>query len=150
MDEINWFSVALATITPIFIGFFYYHKAVFGKAWMETIGVTEQKVKDSNKAVTFGFAIGLSFLLSVFLLSFNNEGLNQEGDFDTFLHGAWHGIFVAIAIVIPISVINRLFEPKAWKNTLINILYWIITLAMMGGILDAMNHWQNIPMPEGF
>lgn len=33
---------------------------------------------------------------------------------------------------------------------LINVFYWIITLALMGGILDAMNHWQNIPMPEGY
>lgn len=38
---------------------------------------------------------------------------------------------------------------RTWKHMLINIFYWIITLALMGGILDAMNQWKNIPMPEG-
>ena len=71
----------------------------------------------------------------------------QEGEFDTFKHGAWHGIFIAIAVATPIIVVNGLFGHKAWKKILINILYWVITLALMGGILDAMNHWTNIPMP---
>ena len=26
---------------------------------------------------------------------------------------------------------------------LINIGYWIVSLALMGGVLDAMNHWPN-------
>lgn len=149
MDNINWLSMALATLTPLAIGFLYYHKAVFGKAWMDSIGMTEEKAKEKNKVVIFGVSIVLSFLLSFFLLNFNNSGLNQEGDFDTFRHGAWHGIFIALIIATPVMVINGLFEQKTWKNTLINSFYWVITLALMGGILDAMNHWKNIPMPEG-
>lgn len=150
MDNINWLSMVLAVITPMFIGFIYYHKAVFGKAWMDSIGMTNEKAKKTNWAITFGVSIVFSFLLSFFLLNFNNDGINQEGDFDTFLHGAWHGAFIAIIIVTPVIVINGLFAPKSWKNMLINAFYWIITLALMGGILDAMNHWDNVPMPEGY
>jgi len=80
-------------------------------------------------------------------LNFNNDGLNQEGELDTFLHGAWHGMLLAIVAVVPVIVAIRYFGQKAWKNMLINICYWIITLALMGGMLDAMNHWENIPMP---
>lgn len=147
MDDTNWLSIALATLTPLFIGYFYYHKSAFGNAWMDSISTTDQKVKKANTAITFGVALALSFLLSLFLLSFNNEGINQEGSFDTFQHGAWHGVFVAIAIVTPVTAINKLFERKPWKNVAINIGYWIITLALMGGTLDAMNHWENITIP---
>ena len=91
----------------------------------------------------------LSFFLSFFLLNFNNSGINQEGDFDTFQHGVWHGTFIAITVASPIIVLNGLFGQKSWKNMLINIVYWIITLAIMGGILDAMNHWKNVVIPEG-
>jgi len=147
MENVNWLSMILATLTPMFIGFLYYHKAVFGKAWMDSIGMTEEKAKEANLIVTFGVSIVLSFLLSFVLLNFSNDGINQEGDFDTFQHGAWHGAFMAIVIVTPVIIINGLFEQKRWKSMLINVFYWVITLALMGGILDAMNHWENIPMP---
>ena len=139
----------LAIITPMVIGFFYYHKAVFGKVWMDSIGITEEKAKMANMAVTFGVSIVLSFLLSFFLLNFNNSGINQEGDFDTFQHGAWHGTFLAITVVTPVIITIGLFEQKTWRNMLINVLYWVITLSIMGGILDAMNHWENITIPNG-
>ena len=145
MDNVNWFSMVLATITPIGLGLIYYPKALFGNVWKDSIGRTDNKV---NKVVTLIVAIAFSFLLSLFLLGFNNDGINQEGDFDTFAHGAWHGAVVAIAIVTPVIVMNGWFGQRAWKNMLINIVFWIITLALMGGILDAMNHWENIPMPE--
>ena len=143
-DNINWLSMVLATATPMIIGFFYYHKAAFGKVWMDSIGTTDKKV---SKMITFGVAIILSFFLSFFLLNFNNSGINQEGDFDTFKHGAWHGTFIAVTVVAPVIVTSGFFGKKAWKSMLINICYWIITLALMGGMLDAMNHWENITMP---
>ncbi|WP_298903165.1 DUF1761 domain-containing protein [uncultured Psychroserpens sp.] len=150
MDDINWFSMALASITPLCIGFLYYHKNLFGKVWTSTIDISDKTVKKPNRIVTVIVAIVLSFILSFFLLNFNNSGFNQEGDFDTFAHGAWHGTFIAITTVTPVIVVNGLFGQRHWKHMGINILYWIITLALMGGILDAMNHWNNVPLPEGF
>ncbi len=117
---------------------------------MDSIGMTDEKAKEANWVVIFVVSFVFSFLLSFFLLNFNNDGPNQEGDFDTFLHGAWHGTLAAIVIVTPVTVINGLFEQKAWKTMLIHAFYWIITFALMGGILDAMNHWKNMPMPKGF
>ena len=94
--------------------------------------------------VTLGVLIVFSFFLSFFLLNFNNSGINQEGDFDTFQHGAWHGTFIAITVVSPVIISIGYFLRISWRKILILILYWIITLALMGGILDAMNHWENV------
>lgn len=149
MDNINWLSMVLATMTPMVIGYFYYHKALFGKVWMDSIGITDKKTNKVNTVITVGVALVFSFFLSFFLLDFNNGGINQEGDFDTFKHGVWHGVFIAITTVTPVIIVNGLFGKRVWKNMLINILYWVITLALMGGILDAMNHWENIVLPEG-
>lgn len=141
MDDFNLLSIVLATITPIFIGYFYYHKALFGKVLADSINT---KGKKTNKIISTVVLIVLSFLLSFFLLNFNNSGINQEGDFDTFKHGAWHGTFIAITVVTPVIITNGLLVRKSWKNMLVIIFYWIITLALMGGILDAMNHWENV------
>lgn len=148
MDKINWFSMLLATITPMLVGSIYYHNAIFGKVWKDPITSTEIEVKKSNRIVAIGISIIISFLLSFFLLVFNNTGINQEGDFDNFLHGVWHGIFIAITVIIPVIVVNGFYGKHSWKKIIIQIPYWIITLALMGGILDAMNHWENIVIPD--
>ena len=124
------------------VGFIYYHKAVFGKAWMNSIGMTEEKAQQGNMALIFGLSFVMSLLLSFFLLNFNNSP-GQEGQFDTFGHGAAHGAILSVFLIIPIFVTNGLFEQKSWTNILLNCGYWIITLALMGGIVDVMNHWPN-------
>jgi hypothetical protein len=142
MGSINWLSMIIAILLPMIIGFIYYHKALFGKAWMDSIGMTEEKAKQANMPVVFGLSFVMAFLLAFFMLNFCN-GLGQEGQYDTFKHGAFHGVFLTVVVVGPVLVTNGLFEQRSWKNMLINIGYWAITLALMGGVLDAMNHWPG-------
>ena len=142
MENTNWLSVLISSLIPIVIGFIYYHKYLFGKTWMKSLNINEEDLKKGNKVLIIGLSLIMSFLLSVFLINFNNSP-GQEGEFDTFVHGAWHGFFVSFVVGMPIIFITGLFEIKKIKNLLINAIYWIITLAIMGGILDVMNHWPN-------
>ena len=139
--------MVLATIMPLIIGYIYYHKSLFGNVWRDSLALAETSGKQFNTPSVLIFALVFSFLLAFFLLNFNNSGINQEGDFDNFQHGAWHGTFIAITVVLPVIVINGYFGRKNWKNMLINLGYWIITLTLMGGVIDAMNHWENIIIP---
>ena len=124
------------------MGFIYYNKALFGKAWMDSIGMTEEKAKQANMGLVMDISLVMSFLIAFFMMNFCN-GLGQEGEFDTFKHGVAHGVIISFFFVIPIFITNGLFEQKSWKNMIINAGYWIITLALMGGILDAMNHFGD-------
>ena len=142
MENLNWLSVVLAALVPMVMGFIYYHKALFGKAWMDSIGMTEEKAKEANMAVTFGVSLLMSVLISLFLV-INTNGIGQEGQFDTFKHGVGHGLIISFFFVIPIFITNGLFEQKSWKNILINAGYWLLTLSIMGGIVDSMNHFPN-------
>ena len=141
--EINWLSIVLAALVPMVMGFIYYHKALFGKAWMDSIGMTLEKAKEANMPLMFGLSFVMSLLVAIFMTQFCN-GTGQEGEFDTFKHGIAHGIIISLFLIIPIFVTNGLFEQKSWKNILINAGYWILTLAIMGGIVDAMHHWPNV------
>ena len=145
MEYVNILSLVVAALVPMLMGFIYYHKALFGQAWMDSIGMTEEKAKEANMPLVFGISLIMSLLISFFMMGFCN-GTGQEGEYDTFKHGAFHGVAASLFFVIPIFVTNGLFEQKSWKNILINAGYWLITLGIMGGILDAMNHWPN----EGF
>lgn len=57
--------------------------------------------------------------------------------FRTFKHGVIHGIIAGIFVALPIIGTNALFERKGAKYILINTGYWIVTLAIMGGIICA-------------
>ena len=142
MENVNWLSLIISTLIPTIMGMIYYHPKVMGKAWMDSFGMTEEKVRQGNMPVMMIVSIIMAFLLSFFLLNFNN-GPGQEGEFDTFGHGAFHGVFVAIVVSLPIYISNGMFEQKSAKNLLINAAFWIICLTLMGGVVDAMNHWPN-------
>jgi hypothetical protein len=142
MGNINWLSLIIGALIPMVMGFIWYHKAVFGKAWMESVGMTEEKAKNANMPVVFGVSLVMAFILAFFFLNFNNSP-GQEGQYDTFKHGAFHGALIAVLVAMPVMVTNALFEQKSFKNMVINVAYWILTLALVGGVVDAMNHWPN-------
>ncbi|HEY3386438.1 MAG TPA: DUF1761 domain-containing protein [Saprospiraceae bacterium] len=142
MLQPNWLAILIAALIPMIVGFIYYHKSLFGKAWMNSLGLTEEDLKKGNMGIIFGVSLLMSFLMSMFLLA-NVDGALQEGSFDSFKHGAFHGTLLGIMVAMPVLVTNGLFERKNFKNLAINTLYWIITLALMGGVIDALNHWPN-------
>lgn len=143
MGDINWLSLVISTLLPTALGFAWYHKALFGNAWMDSIGMTEEKARSGNMAVMMGVGLVMALFLSLFLMA-NVNGPGQEDTFDTFKHGALHGAFLGILVAAPVMITNGLFEQKSWKNLLINTGYWILTLTLMGGVLDAMNHFPNV------
>jgi len=53
----------------------------------------------------------------------------------TFKHGALHGTMIGLLIGLPILATQALFERKSVKYVAINAGYWIITLALMGGVI---------------
>lgn len=59
------------------------------------------------------------------------------GNFRTFGHGALHGVITALIFVFPLIATNSLFERKSWKYNLIHVGYWLISLALVGGVLCA-------------
>ncbi len=64
--------------------------------------------------------------------------MEQYGtNFRTFKHGAFHGAIGGIMLALPIVGTNALFERKGVKYIAINAGFWIISMALMGGIICA-------------
>ena len=142
MPPINWLSIVVAAIVPMLVGFVWYNPKVFGAGWMKAAGLTEADAKKGNMAVIFGVSLVLSFLMSIYIL-FNVDGPGQEGVYDSFRHGAFHGAAMALMLATPVMVTNALFEQKSLRYMLYNIGFWLVSLALMGGVLDMMNHFPN-------
>ncbi len=142
MPQPNLLAIVIAALIPMFMGFIYYHPKVFGKVWMDSLGLKEEDLKKGNMGAIMGISLVMSVLLSFFMLV-NVDGPGQEGEFDTFKHGVFHGVLIGIMVAMPVLVTNGLFERKNLKNLAINTLYWIITIGLMGGVIDMLNHWPN-------
>ncbi len=134
MEKANWLAIAVATIITMMLGFIWYGKMAFGKAWMKTMNFTEEDAKKGNMAVMFGVSFVMAFLLAVFINIFISHGIPDHA---TFGHGAFHGALLGVFVAMPVMVTNSLFEMKSFANMLINVGYWIANMALMGGVLGA-------------
>lgn len=147
MDDYNIVPVIVAAFIPVIVGFLYYNPKAFGTAWMNSLGMTEEELqKDFNMPVVMGVSLVLAFMLAFFtdaLIEMSHkevvDGALVYGSFHTFKHGALHGAMYGIFLAMPVLVTNGLFERKSWKNLLINTGYWVLTLALIGGLTDAWN-----------
>jgi hypothetical protein len=163
--SVNFMIILVAALVPMILGFVWYNPKVFGKAWMAASGVTEDKMKGANMAVIFGVSFVLSFLLAmslqfmvihqwaIYSILANEPGLKDPSsevgmmvanfmakygtNFRTFKHGAFHGTIAGIMFVLPVLGTNALFERKGFKYIAVNVGYWTVCLALMGGIICA-------------
>mgnify|MGYP003899758655 FL=1 len=141
--SMNWLAILVSALIPLVIGAIWYHPKVFGTAWMHTTGITEDKIKNISPVKAYIAAILLSVVLSFYLylnvmIGGPDEMRHGQEPFMTFKHGAVHGVFLGIFVALPVLATNAIFEMKSTKYICINVFYWIVSLALMGG---ALNGW---------
>ncbi|NNC95640.1 MAG: DUF1761 domain-containing protein [Chitinophagales bacterium] len=130
----EWLAMAIASFSTLVLGFIWYNPKLFGNAWMESVGMTEE---DASKA-SMPLILGLSFILGAVIAYRLNMGAGYHPEEDqNFLHGAFHAAQTAGFYAIPVLIINFLNEQRSLKGILINAVYWLIAFALMGGILYA-------------
>ncbi len=154
---INPIAILVAAVAALVVGAIWYNPKVFGTAWMQASGMTEEKMKGGNMAKIFGLSLVFAALLSVLLMQFTNHQWGALGmvggepetakeSFNAFMadygnayrtvkHGAFHGVLFGIFGALPIIGTIALFERKSAKYIFVNSGYWIVTLAVMGAIL---------------
>ena len=159
--EINFLAILAAAASALLIGAIWYNPKVFGNAWARSAEMTEAKMRGGNMAKIFILAFIFAFLLAFalqFITIHQTGALGMVGGdpsvakpsfqafmddygnaFRTFKHGALHGTIAGVLIALPILGTNALFERKGAKYILINSGYWIVTMAVMGGIVCG---WQ--------
>ena len=130
LSDVNWLAVLTATVVAFMLGGLWYSKALFGTAWMQEVGLTEEAVNSANMAKTFGGTIVLQIVAATALSAF----LGAESTWKSGLHtGLWVGLFwLATAYGV-----TYLFEQRSLRLFLINAGYYVVLYAIMGTIIGA-------------
>lgn len=161
--EFNIFAILVASLSTLVIGFIWYNPKVFGNIWMREAGVTAAKMKGANMALIFGLSFFYAFLISITLNgivihqnsvvsliggppmietakpSFTAFMTDYKDFYRTFKHGALHGFLTGLFLILPVIATSSLYERRSFKYVLIVSGYWMVSLAIMGGIICA---WQ--------
>ena len=162
--HVNFVIILVSALIPMLTGFIWYNPKVLGTAWMHEAGITEEKMKDVNMFKMLGVSFILSFFLamSVQFMVIHQYGLyslfagqdisdpNSEvgaffksimdrvgNNYRTFKHGAFHETIAGLFTGTGILGTNAVFERKSFKYVAINVGYWTLTLALMGGVICA-------------
>ncbi len=160
---VNFYMYFITALIPLFVGSIYYSPMLLGNAWMEENNFSKEDLEGGNMVKILGLAylcgIFISFTLTGVVvhqygalqmmmpevLESGSIAMNEyvglmdkyEGNFRTFGHGALHGVILALLFVLPLIATNSLFERRTWRYNLIHAGYWLITLALIGGVLCA-------------
>lgn len=160
----NILVLLAAALIPLVIGFIWYHPKVFGTAWMKATGMTPESGKGMNMALVFGLTYVFSFFLAFAMCSLSihqfhvfslfykqpiDDPSTEAGalfktimdtyghSYRTFKHGALHGTIGGIILALPIVAINAMFERRGFKYIAINAGYFIVSFALMAGVVCA-------------
>jgi len=160
--KFNFLILFVSALVPLITGFIWYGP-LFKNTWMKEMNFTEESMKGANMPLIFGLCYVLGLVISAGLMpavvhqmgiysTLVNEPGFAEGtgeaftifgsimekygnNFRNFKHGLLHGGLTGFFIAMPILAIQAMFERKSFKYIAINSGYWILTLAIMGGII---------------
>lgn len=132
LSQVNYLAVLVAALSSFVVGFLWYAPFSFANIWMKEAGISEEKIKQSNKARTFG----LSFLLAL-IICFNLATF--LGPDAGFIWGMTAGALAGIGWAVASLGMIYLFEGRSLKLFLINAGYLAVTYMVAGGIIGI---WQ--------
>lgn len=128
----NWLALVAGVIATQIIGFIWYHPKVFGTAWKSSIGMSDEQQKQTNIPLTMILSVILMFGVA-YALKYVAHG---EPEYHTFKHGAYHALMDGALLLIPAIGITTLYEQKGFKYFGITAGYWLLNLAVIGGIIS--------------
>jgi hypothetical protein len=135
MENINLWSILVASIVAFVISAIWYSPILFGKEWMTLTGMSEDDIQTAKsngvvKLYVFQFIFTvISFCVLGFAMS--TIGTNTGSD------GAFLGLLVWIGFILPIGASNIMWEKKPFKLVLINTIGTLLTLVVGGAIIGA-------------
>jgi hypothetical protein len=131
LSGLNYPAIIVAAVADFMLGFLWYSKALFGKAWQKHVGFTDEQIKAGAKPAPFI----VSFLLSVFIAFSLSLILHAVGG--SFVTGVLIGILAGTGIAMATSLPEYLYTDRGVKLFLIDYCYRGLGVIVMSIILSA-------------
>lgn len=131
--DLNYLAVLVAALVFFLVGGLWY-AAVFGKQWRNALNLnpddTVRAQQDFPKALAVWFLSGL-------LISFVLANLARALGAVSFGSGVMVGFWAWLGFALPLNLNSLAFEKRSPHVFLINVGFYWVAFALMGGILAA-------------
>jgi hypothetical protein len=129
---VNYLAVVVAGFVYFAIGAVWYAKPVFGKAWMQGIGKTEEQIKAAFSPWKLVWCLIVSFLAA-----YGIARILSWIPSCTMCSGLMVGLLAGVCFVFATVSMHDVMEGRPRSLTAINALYHIVGFAVMGLIIGA-------------
>jgi hypothetical protein len=129
-QNLNWLAIIVAAVSAFALGGIWYSPILFVNRWAKEAGLTLDPAKRGNMFKIFGLSFLLSVVASFFLAMFIGHESNAG-------FGALAGFMAGLGWVFTYTGIIYLFEGKSLVHFLINAMYCVVSMTIMGLILGA-------------
>ena len=130
--SINYLAVLAAAVVSIILGFLWYGP-LFGKQWMQLMGITNKQMKEAGQkgmSKTYSIMV-VSTLLTSYILAHFVDYMQASSMIDGIMLGFW----IWLGFIATVQIGSVLWEQKPVKLYFINTLHTLVNLAVMGAIL---------------
>ena len=135
VPEINYLAVLVAVIVSMVIGLVFYHRAVFGRTWMNLVGHTDDSVQGGSP-LTYPVVVVASFLTAWVLAGATFLAYKFYGG--SFLVSALvTGWILWLSFTVARMLAHDLFDTRSLKLTALNALNEFITVTAMALIIGV-------------
>lgn len=132
---INFWSVLVAAVATMILGFLWYSPILFAKPWMRLMGVDpNDKAKLAEMQKNAGKLYGLAFVASI-ISAVVLAKIIVITTVNTFPYGMKIGFAVWLGFVTTVQLTGALFGKQPTKLYLINTGYQLVCYLAMGAIL---------------
>ena len=131
---INLTAVLVAAVSSMVVGFLWYSQLLFGKQWMELVGMSKGHMEDAKASM--GKTYGLSFLGSL-VMAYVLAHIISYTNATTWQSGIQGGFWMWLGFVATTGANEYIYavKPKPWTLYFINQGNILVTLMVMGAIL---------------
>ncbi len=134
MAGVNYLAVLVAAIANMVIGALWYSTSLFGKRWMELVGIrpedAEKRAAGARRAYSWMFVASL-------LMAYALARILWYAKIQSLCGGAAIGLLAWLGFVATTMGANYLFEGRPCRLYTINAGYPLVSLIVMGAILAA-------------
>lgn len=139
--EMKWISIALAALAAVVLGYVW-HNIIF-----ENVGQEPNEHRLPNTfymPIAFVLNMLIAYGLYGYIVDLHNyfnslSEVSKEVTEHPFFHGALHGTLHSFFYgVVSVLILTALLNGKGFKWILSTVIYWVLAIALMGGVIGFM------------
>jgi len=130
--NVNYIAVILSALAYYAGGALWYSPLLFGKSWMEAVGLTEDKIKEQRKNAWKSYITAIAGAL---LISYGIARVEMYMGVNSIGGGMHMGFWSWLCFVVTTAATNNAFAGRPLKLTLIDSGYHLYGFLVMGVIL---------------